>query len=87
MKKTAVEMDSLISEWLEEHRQRRDSDGKEREEDFIDVLLSAVDGVDLAGYDADTVIKATCLVSFLKTTVFIEINIHSIFVLHKKKMK
>ncbi|BAT77808.1 hypothetical protein LR48_Vigan09g020300 [Vigna angularis] len=61
MKKTAVEMDSFFSEWLEEHRQRRDSDGKKREEDFIDVLLSALDGVDLAGHDADTVIKATCL--------------------------
>ncbi|KAL9312967.1 hypothetical protein ACSQ67_018419 [Phaseolus vulgaris] len=61
MRKTAAEMDSFISEWLEEHRQRRDSDGRKREEDFIDVLLSALDGVDLAGYDADTVIKATCL--------------------------
>jgi len=79
MKKTAAEMDSFISEWLEEHRQRRDSDGRKREEDFIDVLLSALDGVDLAGYDADTVIKATCLVCFLKTKFFIEFNMHSLF--------
>jgi len=70
MKKTASEMDSFSSEWLKEHRQRRDSDGKKREEDFMDVLLSALDGVDLAGYDADTVIKATCLVSCLKIKVF-----------------
>ncbi|CAJ1973351.1 unnamed protein product [Sphenostylis stenocarpa] len=61
MKKTAVEIDSFVSEWLEEHRQQRDSDEKKREEDFIDVLESAIDGVDLAGYDANTVIKATCL--------------------------
>ncbi|XP_020236836.1 cytochrome P450 CYP82D47 [Cajanus cajan] len=60
MKKTAIEMDDIVSEWLEEHRQRRESGETKREQDFIDVLLSALDGVDLSGYDADTVIKATC---------------------------
>ncbi|KAK7410007.1 hypothetical protein VNO78_00464 [Psophocarpus tetragonolobus] len=61
MRKTATEMDSIFSEWLEEHRcQRRDSSGTKTEQDFMDVLLSALHNVDLAGYDADTVIKATC---------------------------
>lgn len=60
MKKTAMEMDSIISEWLREHRQKRDSGETKTEQDFIDVLMSALDGVDLAGYDAHTVIKATC---------------------------
>ncbi|KAL2346365.1 hypothetical protein Fmac_000365 [Flemingia macrophylla] len=60
MKKTAIEMDRIVSEWLKEHRQRRDSDETETLKDFIDVLLPALDGVDHAGYDADTVIKATC---------------------------
>ncbi|KAJ1424814.1 Cytochrome P450, partial [Sesbania bispinosa] len=61
MKKTAKEMDGIICEWLEEHRQKRDSDETKTEQDFIDVLLSVLDGVDLSGYDADTVNKATCL--------------------------
>jgi hypothetical protein len=41
------------------------------EQDFIDVLLNVLDGVDLDGYDVDTVIKATCLVS---TTISITIT-------------
>lgn len=62
MKKTAEEMDSVVCEWLEEHRRRNDSLESKMEQDFIDVLLSVLDGVDLAGYHLDTVIKATCLV-------------------------
>ncbi|KAK7310880.1 hypothetical protein RJT34_08658 [Clitoria ternatea] len=60
MKQTALEMDSIVAEWLQEHRRRRDSGDTEIEQDFIDVLLSVVDRVDLAGYDPETVIKATC---------------------------
>ncbi|XP_047152891.1 cytochrome P450 CYP82D47-like [Vigna umbellata] len=60
MKKTAMEMDTIVSEWLEEHRQKRDIDESKTEQDFVDVLLSVLKGVDLAGYDVDTVIKATC---------------------------
>lgn len=63
MKKIAEEMDSIVGEWLEEHRRKRDSgDSTRTEQDFIDVLLSVLHAADLAGYDADTVIKATCLV-------------------------
>lgn len=65
MKKTAVEMDSVICEWLEEHRRRRrdvSGESETEQQDFIDVLLSVLDGIDLGGYDADTVNKATCLV-------------------------
>ncbi|KAK7310881.1 hypothetical protein RJT34_08659 [Clitoria ternatea] len=60
MKNTAKEIDSIVGEWLEEHRRNRDSGETKTEQDFIDVLLSVIDGVDLAGYDADSVIKATC---------------------------
>ncbi|XP_027353750.1 cytochrome P450 CYP82D47-like [Abrus precatorius] len=63
MKNTAIEMDSIVGEWLEEHRRKRDSSGEsatKTEQDFIDVLLSVLNGVDLAGYDVDTVIKGTC---------------------------
>ncbi|KAG5065236.1 hypothetical protein AAZX31_04G034900 [Glycine max] len=61
MKKTAIEMDNIVSEWLEEHKQQiTDSGDTKTEQDFIDVLLFVLKGVDLAGYDFDTVIKATC---------------------------
>ncbi|RDX74747.1 Cytochrome P450 82A4, partial [Mucuna pruriens] len=59
MKKTALEMDSIVSEWLEEHRHKRDSGETKTEQDFIHVLLSVLNGVDLAGYDLDSVIKGT----------------------------
>jgi len=62
MKKTAIEMDIIVSEWLEEHRRKRDADESKTEQDFVDVLLTVLKGVDLAGYDVDTVIKATCTV-------------------------
>ena len=62
MKTTAKEMDCLVSEWLEEHKQKRDSGEGKRQQDFMAVMLSILDGVDLAGYDADSVNKATCLV-------------------------
>ncbi|RDX74746.1 Cytochrome P450 82A4, partial [Mucuna pruriens] len=60
MKRTAIEMDSIVSEWLQEHRQRTDSDEAKTEQDFIHVLLSSLHGLHLSGYDADTLIKATC---------------------------
>lgn len=66
MKKTAREMDSIVSGWLEEHRIKSDSSGEANmEQDFMDVMLSAVKNIDLCGFDADTVIKATCMVGIL----------------------
>lgn len=62
MKKTAVEMDNVVCEWLEEHRRKKNLGKTKTEQDFIDALLFALNGVDLAGYDIDTVIKSTCLV-------------------------
>ncbi|KAK2969401.1 hypothetical protein RJ640_020344 [Escallonia rubra] len=63
MKETAKEIDSIVGEWLKEHREMRSSaedDGVQK--DFVDVLLSAVEGaVNLSGFDADTIIKSTCL--------------------------
>lgn len=63
---TSRELDCFIREWLEEHRRKRESalggavgDGQQ---DFMDVMLSILEGgMDLAGYDADTVNKATCM--------------------------
>lgn len=81
-------MDSIVSEWLEQHRHKRDSGDTETEQDFIDVLLSVLNGVELAGYDVDTVIKGTCTVrstihsfpSPFPLWFIIEINIYVILI-------
>ncbi|CAK7328143.1 unnamed protein product [Dovyalis caffra] len=62
MKKTAKEIDSILEEWLEEHKRKRLlGEVDQAEQDFMDVMLSVLPGTDLAGYDADTVNKATSL--------------------------
>ncbi|KAJ7944375.1 Cytochrome P450, partial [Quillaja saponaria] len=61
MKKTAKELDTLVGGWLEEHKQKRllGLDGKE-EHDFMDVMLTILHDANICGFDADTIIKATC---------------------------
>ncbi|EXC07358.1 Cytochrome P450 82A4 [Morus notabilis] len=62
MKKTHDELESIVEEWLEEHRQRRGSGNFGGEKDFMDVMLSKLEeSTDLSGYDADIVNKATCM--------------------------
>ncbi|XP_058220936.1 cytochrome P450 CYP82D47-like isoform X1 [Rhododendron vialii] len=62
MKETLKEVDNLFSRWLDEHRQRRESEQScKGDQDFMDVMLSTLEGTDLAGYDADTINKSTCL--------------------------
>ena len=62
MKRAIDELDYFARIWLEEHKRNRDSgERKDRHDDFMDVLLSIVDR-DFDGRDADTIIKATCLV-------------------------
>jgi hypothetical protein len=62
MKKAAKELDGLLGKWLEEHKCKRAAGEDKEEKDFMDVMLSVLDGKDIAGYDADTINKATCLV-------------------------
>ena len=66
MKRAAKELDRLIAGWLEEHKQRRLTEGKRSEEDqdFMDVMLNTVEDAKISKYDADTITKATCLVNF-----------------------
>ncbi|KAJ9170155.1 hypothetical protein P3X46_018283 [Hevea brasiliensis] len=59
MKKTARELDNVLEKWLQEHERKRY--GAEVEKDFMDVMLSVLDGKSLEGYDADTINKATSL--------------------------
>ncbi|XP_058070122.1 cytochrome P450 CYP82D47-like [Magnolia sinica] len=61
MKRTAGEMDTIISSWLEEHRVKRQSDGPHNDQDFMDVLLSILESAHVPSYDTDTIIKATVL--------------------------
>ncbi|XP_010070484.2 cytochrome P450 CYP82D47 [Eucalyptus grandis] len=62
MDETAKELDVLARGWLEEHRRKRLSCPKDDgEQDFMDLMISALKGRNFPDFDADTVIKATCL--------------------------
>ncbi|GKD67601.1 cytochrome P450 [Tanacetum coccineum] len=58
-------MDNIFEGWLQEHRKQRESqEHNEGKDDFMDILLSVLEGAsrhEFAGLDKDTVIKATCL--------------------------
>ncbi|KAJ4827439.1 hypothetical protein Tsubulata_011092 [Turnera subulata] len=63
MKRTAREIDSVLVNWVKEHRQKRLS-GKidEEEQDLIHVMLSKMDSDQISSlHDIDTVVKANCL--------------------------
>ncbi|KAF7829717.1 cytochrome P450 82A3-like [Senna tora] len=63
MNKTAKQLDSLLNEWLVEHRRKRASaDHHTGDRDFIDAMLSALGTSEMGGYDADTINKATTLI-------------------------
>lgn len=69
IKKTARELDRVLQGWLNEHKSRRNSNKRHcnnryNDQDFMDVTLSIVVAAEeLPGYDADTFIKAICMVS------------------------
>nr|WNT44079.1 CYP82N12v2 [Corydalis yanhusuo] len=69
MKRNAKEVDTMLCNWLEEHRTRRLSSGHDGvEPDFIDVMLSIVEENKFSGRDNDTVIKATVLAMIMGGT-------------------
>ncbi|KAK7307591.1 hypothetical protein VNO77_40792 [Canavalia gladiata] len=62
MKRTASEMDTLVTGWLEEHKRKRAlSKNPKEEQDVMDVMLNGLQDLKVSGYDSDTIIKATCL--------------------------
>lgn len=70
MNRTAKKMDTMIEKLLEEHKQKRLLGGEEKEEqDFMDVMLTILGDSKISGFDADTINKATCLVSILPHTL------------------
>lgn len=65
MKRTAKELDWVLGRWVEDHRKRRAvAKVEDDEQDFIHFMLSATDLEDgkYSVQEADTIIKATCLV-------------------------
>ncbi|XP_042495150.1 cytochrome P450 CYP82D47-like [Macadamia integrifolia] len=58
-----------LKEWLKEHQQKRSSadycKAKGDDQDFMDIMISIMEDSKLKDYDADTIIKATCLILFL----------------------
>nr|GMC62295.1 cytochrome P450 CYP82D47-like [Ipomoea batatas] len=63
MKRIAKELDNLVGGWLEEHKKRRISEEGWGAQDFMDVMLQIVEdnNAQISDFDADTIIKATCL--------------------------
>ncbi|KAI4330322.1 hypothetical protein MLD38_028620 [Melastoma candidum] len=62
MKQTKKDLDAMVTEWLEERKRRRSSSCRpEDEEDFMDVMLGIAERGEITDYDADTIVKATCL--------------------------
>jgi cytochrome P450 family 82 subfamily G polypeptide 1 len=68
MKRCFKEIDSVLGEWLEEHKQTRLLEGKNSsrvESDMMDVMISNFEEEgEIAGHSSDTVIKATALVCY-----------------------
>ena len=69
MKRTARELDFVLGSWVKEHRRiRLDRSIIEEEKDFIHVMLSIMDDSNISADEADTTVKATCLVSISYTS-------------------
>ncbi|XVF32141.1 hypothetical protein REPUB_Repub17cG0056400 [Reevesia pubescens] len=66
MKKTAKELDSVISVWLEDHLRKKKENQGSCESDFMDVMLANLpeDAV-ISGHTRDTIVKATTLLTAL----------------------
>ncbi|KAL5705005.1 hypothetical protein ACHQM5_023357 [Ranunculus cassubicifolius] len=61
MKRTAKEIDSILSRWLEEHRQNKLADRPKNLQDLIYVLMSILGDNKISRYESDVVIKAICM--------------------------
>ncbi|XP_017969883.1 PREDICTED: cytochrome P450 CYP82D47 [Theobroma cacao] len=66
MKRVAKEIDSIIGRWVDEHKLKRlMSEADHNNQDFIDLLLSAIGEDSMFGYTRETIIKATVMNLFL----------------------
>ncbi|GKV04747.1 hypothetical protein SLEP1_g16861 [Rubroshorea leprosula] len=91
MKKVSRELDVVVQGWLEEHKKKRATGSKKREEDFMDVMLSILDrGEFPTEIDSDTVSKAMCLVLVLAASDTTTITLTwalSLLLNHPEKLK
>lgn len=63
IKRISQECDMIIGSWVNEHRrQRKLGENIKGDQDFIHVMLSILDDNNIPTEEADTIIKATCLV-------------------------
>ncbi|KAL4375224.1 hypothetical protein HN51_009121 [Arachis hypogaea] len=53
MKKTSMELDRFMIEWLDEHRQKKMNSDASNERDFIDVMISVLSDAKIHAFDAD----------------------------------
>ncbi|XWS76055.1 hypothetical protein CRYUN_Cryun01aG0144500 [Craigia yunnanensis] len=65
MKHVAKEIDSIVGRWVEEHKLKRLKSEPGDSQDFIDLLLSAIEEDSMFGYTRETIIKATVMNLFL----------------------
>ncbi|KAL5080125.1 hypothetical protein RYX36_008546 [Vicia faba] len=69
MKETAKELDIVLDDWLVEHHKMKGLVEKvESDQDFMDMMISMLDGATINGFDADTINKATTLALILGAT-------------------
>ena len=75
MKQTAKEFDIILQQWLDEHKIKRGSSEVKGDEDFIYVMLSLLcdNTKQLPHSDADTVIKALCLVCMIMKNLYAQL--------------
>ncbi|XP_047147510.1 cytochrome P450 82A3-like [Vigna umbellata] len=68
MKETAKELDVILDEWLVEHSKKRALFGEKGvesdDQDFMDTMLSVLEGATIDGFDAATINKATTLKNY-----------------------
>ena len=64
MKRIAKDLDTLVGSWVEEHAMKSDQlNNSSEKQDFIDVMLSAIEDDPASGHTRDNIIKANIMVS------------------------
>ncbi|KMS96808.1 hypothetical protein BVRB_8g199900 [Beta vulgaris subsp. vulgaris] len=79
MKKAALDIDVIAQNWLEEHRRRRRSKETQEKRYFMDAMLDIMENTqeNVSKFEADTIIKATCMFTLAKLLHAFEITILS----------
>ncbi|KAG6680609.1 hypothetical protein I3842_13G050800 [Carya illinoinensis] len=59
VKRLGRELDTLIGSWIEEHALKRlEREASDKQADFIDIMLSVIEGDSMFGHTRETIIKA-----------------------------